>query len=260
MRDRLEFLVPALLVVAFVGVAAIDVAAFPYHEWDALSYGEWSRLIGEHWRLDFPGITDQTYQRPLLYAAQGVVWGVFGFSERLGRIVDLTFGLLLLGALYELGRRLGSRSLGAIAAALVLLVPAFQRGVASGLTDVPAAATVALAGLAAVIGSPVLIAVASCLAVLTKPSTLPALLGLALASLVGLREAPRALLRRTWIPLALGVGVALVYDAYQATHVMKGSSPSSVRVPRATTPRWPPSCAAARSSVPTGSVECCGHS
>jgi hypothetical protein len=221
-RSRLELLIPAFLVVAFVGVAVLDVAAFPYHDWDALSYGEWSRLIGEHWRLDFPSITDQTYQRPLLYVAQGVAWGVLGFSERLGRIVDLTFGLLLLGALFELGRRLGSRALGATAAVLTLLIPTFQAAVASGLTDVPAAAMVALTGLAVVVGYPILIAVASCVTVLTKPSTLPSLLGLGLAFAIGPRTALGPAVRRTGIPLAAGVVAALAYDAYQAAHVHDG--------------------------------------
>lgn len=221
-RTHVEYAVAATLALAFLIVAAIDVAVFPYHEWDALAYGEWSRLIAEHWRLEFPTITDQTYQRPLLYALQGAAWGVFGFSERLGRTIDLAFGVMLLLGVVAATRRLSSWFGGAVAAVLLLIVPEFQRGVASGLTDVPVAAMIALAGVAVLRGSPTAIGVTACLAALTKTSALPALAGLAAASLVGDRaDLPRRV-RRLVAPLGAGIAVALVYDWWEARHVHEG--------------------------------------
>jgi len=215
-RLRLELAIPAVLTAAFVVVAALDVIIFPYHEWDALSYGEWSRLIAEHWRFHFAGVGDATYQRPVLYVAQGLAWGIFGFSERLGRAIDLTFGILLLAALFELGRRTISTVGGAVAVLLATVMPGVQRGIASGLTDVPAAAMVALAGVAAIADAPFLLAIASALCVLTKTSTLPALAGLGLACLLGPRNTLSSRVRRVVAPLAAGTAVGLAYDATQA--------------------------------------------
>jgi Dolichyl-phosphate-mannose-protein mannosyltransferase len=219
MRSRLELAVPLVLVLTFVVVAAIDAEAFPYHEWDALSFGEWSRLIGEHWRLHFPTATAAEYQRPVLYVLQGVAWGLFGFSERLGRTIDLLFGIALVVAVYELGRRELGRACGAISATLLLLVPEVQRGFTSGLTDVPVAAVVGLALLAAFRDAPILLGVASCAAVLTKTSALPALVGLALACCVGARtDGVRRTLRLVGA-IAAGAAVALLYDLTQASRV-----------------------------------------
>jgi hypothetical protein len=66
-----------------------------------------------------------------------------------------------------------------------------------------------------------LVAVTACLALLTKPSAFPALVGLGAAVLVG----PRADLRRRGLAagaLALGTAVALVYDEVQARYVHMG--------------------------------------
>src|SRR5204863_335907 len=74
-------------------------------------------------------------------------WGVFGFHEPLGRILSGLFSLLLLGALVQLLR---GRDWGGLAAALGVLalvsMPVYAAQVVSGLTDIPVAALVALAG------------------------------------------------------------------------------------------------------------------
>jgi hypothetical protein len=221
-RRGIELGLPLVLVAAFLVVASLDAVALPYHDWDALAYGEWSRLIAEHWRLDFPQATAAEYQRPVLYVLQGVAWGVFGFSEQLGRIVDLGFGIALVAAVFVLGRHVRGVTCGAVCATLVLLVPAAQAGFTSGLTDVPVSATVALAGVAAFAGAPVLLVVASCAAMLTKSSALPALAGLALACAVGIRGPDRARATRLVGAVAAGTGIALVYDEIQAARLHMG--------------------------------------
>jgi hypothetical protein len=92
-----------------------------------------------------------------------------------------------------------------------------------GLTDVPAAATVAVA--AVVLWTvrdsrlrPALLAAAALLAVLAKPSGLVGVAALALAQLVGDRATlPRRVVRDV-LPLAAGLLLGLGYDWSQALH------------------------------------------
>jgi 4-amino-4-deoxy-L-arabinose transferase-like glycosyltransferase len=221
------------IVLAWLAAAAFFAAAFmlaiviPIHAQDALTFGEWSRLISQHWNLHYDAATPQEYGRPLFYVLQGWVWGVFGFHEPLGRILSGLFSLLLAGSLVWLVR---SRDWGNLAAALAVLAlistPVFAGQVVAGLTDIPVAALVALAGALTWgrrpgVARAVVAGGASALALLAKPSALLALVGLALAHLV-VNESWRSRLLSRVGPIAAGLGVGLAYDAVQADYVHQG--------------------------------------
>jgi 4-amino-4-deoxy-L-arabinose transferase-like glycosyltransferase len=215
--------------IAWLSAALFFAAAFmlaiviPIHAQDALTFGEWSRLISEHWQLHYGAATPQEYGRPLFYVLQGWLWGVFGFHEPLGRILSGVFSLLLAGSVAWLVRM---RDWGGLAAALAVLAlvatPVFAAQAVSGLTDVPVAALVALAGALTWGKRPgaaraVVAGAAAALAVLAKPSALLALAGLALAHLL-IAETWRSKLRYRIAPLAAGLAVGLAYDFAQARY------------------------------------------
>jgi hypothetical protein len=215
----------AWLTTALFFVIALAVAiVIPIHAQDALTFGEWSRLISENWNFHFAAATAQEYGRPLFYVLQGWMWGIFGFSEVSGRLLSGAFSLSLFGALVWLVR---DRDWGALAAMLVavalIATPTFAFHVVSGLTDVPVAALVALAG-ALVWGSrpsparAATLAVVSALAMLAKPSALLALVGLAAAQLL-INESWRSRLLFRVVPILAGLGAGLVYDLTQARYV-----------------------------------------
>ena len=108
----------------FFAIAIFIAVVIPIHAQDALTFGEWSRLISEHWHLHYAAATAQEYGRPLFYVLQGWTWGVFGFHEPLGRILSGLFSLLLLGALAWI---LQARDWGALAAALGALAVVSMR-------------------------------------------------------------------------------------------------------------------------------------
>jgi hypothetical protein len=207
-------------------VAALVVAVvIPIHAQDALTFGEWSRLISQHWHLHYAAATAQEYGRPLFYVLQGWLWGVLGFGEPSGRVLSLLFSLLLFGALVWLVReeRDWGRLAGLLAAVAVLAIPVFALNAESGLTDIPVGALVALAGAlvwqrrpgpARALG----IAVVAALGMLAKPSALLALVGLALAQLP-LNESWRGRLLYRVGPILAGIGIGLVYDLTQARYV-----------------------------------------
>jgi 4-amino-4-deoxy-L-arabinose transferase-like glycosyltransferase len=213
-----------LMTALFVVTALVIAIVIPIHAQDALTFGEWSRLISEHWHLHYPAATRQEYGRPLFYVLQGWMWGVFGFGEPSGRILSLLFSLLLLGALVWLVRDRDWGRLASLLAAFALISsPTFALQIASGLTDIPAAALVALAG--ALVwghrpgpGRAVTVGVLAALAMLAKPSALLALVGLGLAQLL-LNESWRARLLYRVAPIVAGIGVGLVYDLTQARYV-----------------------------------------
>src|SRR5204863_2152444 len=145
----------------------------------------------------------------------------------LGRTLTAPFAVLRLAALVALLR---GRPWGGLAAALGVLalvsMPVYAAQAVSGLTDIPAAALVALAGAILWRGRPglagaIVLAVTCALAMLAKPSALLALAGLALAQLV-VNESWRSKLLYRVAPIAGGVGLGLVYDAVQAAYVGQG--------------------------------------
>ncbi len=209
----------------FFAAAFVLAAVIPIHAQDALTFGEWSRLISEHWHLHYAAATAQEYGRPLFYVLQGWMWGLLGFGETSGRILSGLFSVLLLGALVWLVReeRDWGRLAGLLAAFALIAVPVFAVNVVSGLTDIPVAALVALAG-ALVWGRrpppprAVTAGVVAALAMLAKPSALLALVGLALAQLLH-NESWRSRLLYRVAPILGGVGLGLVYDLTQARYV-----------------------------------------
>jgi 4-amino-4-deoxy-L-arabinose transferase-like glycosyltransferase len=211
----------------FLATAFMLAVVIPIHAQDALTFGEWSRLISQHWRLHYDAATPQEYGRPLYYLLQGWVWGLFGFHEPLGRILSGLFSVLLLGSLAWLLHRRDWGGLAAALGALALVsMPVYAAQVVSGLTDIPVAALVALAG-ALLWGrrpgvpAAVAVGVASALAMLAKPSGLLALVGLAVAQLLW-NESWRSKLLYRFVPVAAGLGVGLAYDAVQAGYVNQG--------------------------------------
>jgi 4-amino-4-deoxy-L-arabinose transferase-like glycosyltransferase len=211
----------------FLALAFMLAVVIPIHAQDALTFGEWSRLISQHWHLRYDAATPQEYGRPLFYVLQGWLWGVFGFHEPLGRIFSGLFSLLLLGSLAWLLHRREWGGLAAALAALALVsMPVYAAQVVSGLTDIPVAALVALAGALVWgrrpgVGAAVAVGVACALAMLAKPSALLALVGLALAQLLW-NESWRSKLLYRVLPIAAGLGVGLVYDGIQAGYVHQG--------------------------------------
>ena len=90
------------LLAVFVALSALTSAFIPYHDTDALYYGEWSRRLDRAGDSAFPGIPDPFYHRPLFYVGQGWIWHLFGFHERLGRLWAFCFGALLIWAVVRL--------------------------------------------------------------------------------------------------------------------------------------------------------------
>src|SRR5439155_21167165 len=131
------------------------------------------------------------YSRPLFYALQGWLWAIIGHSDVSGRLLSGLFGLLLVGALaWAVSARPWGRLAAAVIGLLFVATPVFSNQVVSTLTDVFVAAFIALTGallfrpLGGVWRRSVSVGSAAALAVLAKPSAVPALLGLALAQLL----------------------------------------------------------------------------
>ena len=203
----------------------VTVFFLPYYTWDALAFGGWSRLIERTGRFHVASITSLMYQRPLFYVLQGWMWRWLGHSDALGRALAATFGALAIAVTARTARVLGtgnrSRWAAALSILVLLAVQGYAEGMSSGVSDVPVAALVGAAGLC-VFALPLRPATAvwtvltSALAVLAKPSAIPALAGLAAArTLFG--PASRRL-RVLWGagPVALGTGLALLYDLAEA--------------------------------------------
>jgi 4-amino-4-deoxy-L-arabinose transferase-like glycosyltransferase len=211
----------------FFAITFFVAVVIPIHAQDALTFGEWSRLISEHWHLHYAAATAQEYGRPLFYVLQGWLWGLLGFSEVTGRVLSGLFSLLLLGALAWLVRGRPAGELAAVMAALALVAtPVFAIQAVSGLTDIPVAALVALAAALVWNRCPgraraLTAGVVSALAMLAKPSALLALLGLAAAQVL-VREPWRSRLLYRIAPVTAGMALGLLYDVVQARHVHQG--------------------------------------
>ena len=220
----------ALYAVGAVGIVLVLCAAavavkLPFGDWDAMAYAIWSREIAAHWpHFQFADVPAVDLHRPVYYYLEGTLWAIFGFHQALGRLLALAFGVLLAAALAFTAAHSSPRRYGAASAAIVLalLIAAYpyERYLVSGLSDVPVAAMVALIAVALVAARDrprllPLVALASCLALLTKPTALASLVGLGAAVLLGDRAGLR---RRAYASAAIGVGiiVALVYDTVEA--------------------------------------------
>src|SRR5229473_3339125 len=92
------------MTVLFFTTALVIAYVIPLHAQDALTFGEWSRLIAQNWHFHYPTVTGQEYGRPLVYVLQGWLWGAIGVDDSTGRILSLVFSMLLVGAVVSLVR------------------------------------------------------------------------------------------------------------------------------------------------------------
>jgi 4-amino-4-deoxy-L-arabinose transferase-like glycosyltransferase len=225
---RFAALITWTIAVLFFTTALVIAFVIPLHAQDALTFGEWSRLISQSWHFHFAAATGQEYGRPLFYVLQGWLWGLIGVDESSGRILSLSFSVLLFGAVVWLVREDRDWGIfaGLLAALALLATPVYAVQLVSGLTDVPVAAFIALTGAlvwhrrpsarrACVAGA------AAALAVLTKPSAILALAGLVLASLL-VDEGWRDRLLFRVAPICGGLVAGLAYDLSQARYVHQG--------------------------------------
>jgi hypothetical protein len=213
----------------FFTTAVVIAFVIPYHAQDALTFGEWSRLISENFHFHFPAAGGQEYGRPLFYVLQGWLWGLIGVDDSSGRVLSLLFALLLFMSIVWLVRQERDWGIfaGLLAALALLATPVFATQMMSGLTDIPVAALVALTG--ALVWGRRPSAARACfaagtalLAMLAKPSALLALVGLALAQLPVFGESWRGRVLYRILPLTVGVGAGLAYDLTQARYVHQG--------------------------------------
>ncbi|MBX5443359.1 MAG: hypothetical protein IRZ32_17765 [Solirubrobacteraceae bacterium] len=210
---------------AWAGLLMVIALLVPYHGTDALVYGTWSERIADLGTLRTPDAGNALLHRPLFYGGQGLLWGIFGIHEWIGRLWSWLFLAVFLASLARLasGRRRDLLSAG-LATVLVLAVPDVAVQAAAGQTDVPVAALVTLAaaivwtirpGPARTIALVAVVAAAS----LTKPSAVPAIAGLAAATLIGRQATLSVRLRWDLGPIVAGVALALVYHIIQSRYL-----------------------------------------
>jgi hypothetical protein len=222
---RVSRLLVAGVAVVYAVAAVLAAAVMPYRFWDSLAFGAWSRTIAEGGSLLSSTDTALFVQRPVFYVTQGLAWRVLE-EEWIGRLLSLSFTALLAGAVWLLATRIAGREdvralLPPLALGVVLASSVVATHAASGMTDVPVAALVALTGVALLVERPAapsrlaLVAVLAAASTLTKPSALLAFAGLAPALLL--------LRRRDALPgiagLGAGIALALAYDAWQAARI-----------------------------------------
>lgn len=227
--ERVLLWLTGALAFAFAVVSILAAVVMPYRFWDSLAFGSWSRSIalnGELWS-DAPALM---LQRPLFYVSQGLAWRVLGEDEWIGRLISLSFAAILAIAIWILAGRLttdheGRALLRPLAVSALLASSVFATYVAAGMTDVPVAAMAAATGAALWTRRPslagvILIALLAAGTVLAKPTGLLALAGLVPAVFV--LQGRKAL--RGAGAMAVGVAVALAYDAWQASRLNESLS------------------------------------
>ena len=226
MANVLRWLTIAV-VAAYTLATTFAAIVVPYRVWDALAFGAWSRSIaktGDIWA----GTEALNASRPLFYVPQGLLWRFVTEDEWIGRLLSAGFAAALVGAVWQLARQLSpdepARDVVPPLAVVALLTSALFAGyAAAGMTDVPVAA--ASAATAVVLWSHLsvrvlvpLAALGAAATILAKPSGLLALGGLVLATAV-LRGRSAIL---GLAGAAIGVGLGLGYDAWQAARLHSG--------------------------------------
>ena len=210
------------LAVVFVFALATAFAAIvvPYRLWDSLAFGAWSRSIAKTGDV-FAGTEPLNVSRPLFYVPQGLLWRLAD-DEWTGRLLSAGFAAVLVAAVWQLAREIAPEGavrdyLPPLTVLSLLTSSVVATYAAAGMTDVPVAA--ASAATAAALWSRLsprvlvpLVALGAAAAILAKPSGLLALAGIALATAVLRRR--KALLGLAG--MAVGIGVGLLYDAWQA--------------------------------------------
>jgi Dolichyl-phosphate-mannose-protein mannosyltransferase len=130
-----------LLAVLFLGALAVSWT-IPFQEWDAFSIGTWSRFIADGDAILSPKADQIAHQRPLVPVPQGLIWRWLGHpSMRAGRMLSLSFSVLLVVVTFLLARRMKLDSTEAwIAAFLAGASPLVTEKVSATLSDIPSAA------------------------------------------------------------------------------------------------------------------------
>jgi Glycosyltransferase family 87 len=221
-RRALAWATGSVSVLFFVPAVFVAVV-LPYRYWDSLAFGSWSRSIAEGRGL-WENASIFALSRPVVYVPQGLAWRYLDDGDWVGRLYSLSLAIALLVAVWLLAGRLSSWDTAApvtrsISIGVLLGSAVFAGLVAAGMTDIPVAA--GSAATAAVLWRApnrwllVLVAAVAAATVLAKASGLIALAGLAAAVLVlnGRRAVPGV------VGMAVGVSVALVYDAWQASRI-----------------------------------------
>jgi hypothetical protein len=200
----------------FFAVSALVAVAFPLHANDALTFGEWSRLIATHW-----GHVTDASNRPLFYVLQGSLWHLIGYSDTSGRLLCGFFAAVLVASLAWIATgRVVSRVTAALVVLFLLAAPVFANQVVSSLTDVVVASLLALTAACITRLAPVgwrlaAAPIAALLAVLAKPSALLALIGIGASQLLATGSVRERLLRRV-VPLTAGTLAGFTYYVVQA--------------------------------------------
>jgi 4-amino-4-deoxy-L-arabinose transferase-like glycosyltransferase len=200
--------------------------AIPYHVWDALSFGSWSRLIAQTGHVDVLGPGSAAfYQRPLFYVLQGWTWGIFGVSEALGRLLALAFAVVLWWSTMRLAASCSGRVLpGRLAGILLLACQPVVEFAIAGLTDIPVAALVGACGAVVItvrhsrVRVPAIVVLAA-LAGLAKPTAFLGLGGVCIAAAVLSDDRLKRVIVRSWLPVAAGAAIAFVYTVIASRHV-----------------------------------------
>ena len=216
----------ALLGGVFLAAALFVAVVMPYRSWDSLAFGAWSRQIAQNGHV-FSDVIATNLNRPLFYVSQGYAWRWLGYHEWLGRSLSVGFAVAFVCGVWliagQLGKRDGTHDLfRTLAVAVALASSVFATYAAAGMTDVPVAATSALAAAALWSQTPVwirlpLTALAAAAAGLSKPTGFIALAGIACATPFLLRGADeRRRLIEGLVALGLGVAAALTYDVVEA--------------------------------------------
>ena len=242
-------------VAAFALGGTLLARVLPYHEWDSFAFGSWSRDIATTGAVDPLHAGILASARPLFYELQGGLWSVTGVSFTAGRILSLLFAFLLLagvaGLAYESARtRQSALGVASLAVAGVVAVAPLDQEALAGLSDVPAAAMVAVTAWLAVrrrpLGGVWLLAVVTTLAMLTKPTVTAPLLALGIVLLVSAWQAPIG--DRHWArPVALFAGIATgwIYQSVMAARVhlglvayLRNGTTDGLWAQRAASDRW----------------------
>jgi hypothetical protein len=213
-------LVTALFLVAAVFVGVV----LPFRYWDSLALGSWPRSIAEGNGL-WDNASTFALSRPVVYVPEGLAWRYLDDGDWIGRVYSLLFAVALVTAVWLLAGRLPRRAdaipvTRTLSLGLLLGSAVFAGLVAAGMTDIPVAA--GSAATAVVLWQApsrwwllLLVGAFAAATVLSKSSGLLALAGLAVALVVlnGRRATPGL------VAMAVGVGLALTYDAWQASRL-----------------------------------------
>ena len=191
----------------------VDLGGDAMRDWDEATYA----AVAREMRATGDWLTPRLDGRPFNNKPPLVLWVIAGSQALLGdgalgaRVPVALLGIAGVGAAYLLGRRLGGRTSGLLAAAILAVAPQWLRFSRQAMLDVPLATALSFAFLAALAGSWAWLGAALGAALLIKgPAALVALPALA-AWAAADRHARRVAARG----VALGVALAAPWHVFQ---------------------------------------------